>query len=166
EQVLADPAVTEVMVNGPDEVYVERGGWIEPTEIRFESDGALRDAIERILAPLGRRVDELSPMVDARLADGSRVNVVIPPLAVDGPAHATGPDRDRRGARPRGPRSADRAQHGTRRGAVDPARELARRCVTPPRDAGADGRRRASARSDPRAGEARHRARCAPGQIA
>src|SRR5439155_26509586 len=86
EQVLADPAVTEVMVNGPDEVYVERDGWIEPTEIRFESDGALRDAIERILAPLGRRVDELSPMVDARLADGSRVNVVIPPLAVDGPA--------------------------------------------------------------------------------
>jgi pilus assembly protein CpaF len=86
EQVLADPAVGEVMVNGPDEVYVERDGWIEPTEIRFESDGALRDAIERILAPLGRRVDELSPMVDARLADGSRVNVIIPPLAVDGPA--------------------------------------------------------------------------------
>src|SRR5438093_9886839 len=74
------------MVNGPDEVYVERGGWIEPTEVRFSSDQALRDAIERILAPLGRRVDELSPMVDARLADGSRVNVVIPPLSDDGPA--------------------------------------------------------------------------------
>jgi pilus assembly protein CpaF len=85
EQVLADPAVTEVMVNGADEVYVERGGRIEPTEVRFASEGALRDAIERILAPLGRRVDELSPMVDGRLADGSRVNVVIPPLAVDGP---------------------------------------------------------------------------------
>jgi pilus assembly protein CpaF len=86
EQVLADPAVTDVMVNGPDEVYVERGGRIQRTEVRFASERALRDAIERILAPLGRRVDELSPMVDARLADGSRVNVVIPPLSVDGPA--------------------------------------------------------------------------------
>ena len=86
EPLLADPAVTEVMVNGADAVYVERGGRIEPTEVRFASEGALRDAIERILAPLGRRVDELSPMVDARLADGSRVNVVIPPLSVDGPA--------------------------------------------------------------------------------
>jgi pilus assembly protein CpaF len=86
EQLLADPAVTEVMVNGADAVYVERGGRIEPTEVRFASEGALRDAIERILAPLGRRVDELSPMADARLADGSRVNVVIPPLSVDGPA--------------------------------------------------------------------------------
>jgi pilus assembly protein CpaF len=65
---------------------VERDGRIEPTAIRFGSEGGLRDAIERILAPLGRRVDELSPMADARLADGSRVNVVIPPLAVDGPA--------------------------------------------------------------------------------
>ena len=86
EQLLADPAVTEVMVNGADAVYVECRGRIEPTEVRFASEGALRDAIERILAPLGRRVDELSPMVDARLADGSRVNVVIPPLSVDGPA--------------------------------------------------------------------------------
>ena len=86
EQLLADPAVTEVMVNGADAVYVERSGRIEPTEVRFASEGALRDTIERILAPLGRRVDELSPMVDARLADGSRVNVVIPPLSVDGPA--------------------------------------------------------------------------------
>ncbi len=86
EQLLADPVVTEVMVNAADAVYVERGGRIEPTAVRFASEGALRDAIERILAPLGRRVDELSPMVDARLADGSRVNVVIPPLSVDGPA--------------------------------------------------------------------------------
>ena len=85
EQLLADPAVTEVMVNGADAVYVESAGRIEPTQVRFASEGALRDAIERILAPLGRRVDELSPMVDARLADGSRVNVVIPPLSVDGP---------------------------------------------------------------------------------
>ena len=86
EDLLADPEVEEVMVNGPAEVYVERGGRIERTDVSFESERALRDAIERILAPLGRRVDELSPMADARLADGSRVNVVIPPLAVDGPA--------------------------------------------------------------------------------
>ena len=86
EELFEDPEVEEVMVNGHDAVYVERRGRIERTEIRFQSDQALRDAIERILAPVGRRVDELSPMVDARLADGSRVNVVIPPLAVDGPA--------------------------------------------------------------------------------
>jgi pilus assembly protein CpaF len=86
EDMLADPEVEEVMVNGPETVYVERRGRIETSEVRFESEQALRDTIERILAPVGRRVDELSPMVDARLADGSRVNVVIPPLAVDGPA--------------------------------------------------------------------------------
>jgi pilus assembly protein CpaF len=86
EVLLADPAVEEVMVNGPHSVYMERGGLLEATEVRFESEEELRNTIERILAPLGRRVDELSPMVDARLADGSRVNVVIPPLAIDGPA--------------------------------------------------------------------------------
>jgi pilus assembly protein CpaF len=86
EVLLADPEVEEVMVNGPHRVYVERRGVLEPTPVRFEDEEELRNAIERILAPLGRRVDELSPMVDARLADGSRVNVVIPPLAVDGPA--------------------------------------------------------------------------------
>ena len=85
EELLADPAVEEVMVNGHDLVYVERRGRIERTGVRFPSEGALRDAVERILTPLGRRVDELSPMVDARLEDGSRVHVVIPPLAVDGP---------------------------------------------------------------------------------
>jgi pilus assembly protein CpaF len=86
EDLLADPSVEEVMVNGADDVYVERAGRIEPVDVRFPSEEELRNAIERILAPLGRRIDELSPMVDARLADGSRVNVVIPPLAVDGPA--------------------------------------------------------------------------------
>lgn len=86
EVLLADPAVEEVMVNGSGCVYVERRGLLEPTEVAFESEEELRNTIERILAPLGRRVDELSPMVDARLADGSRVNVVIPPLAIDGPA--------------------------------------------------------------------------------
>jgi pilus assembly protein CpaF len=84
EELLADPAVEEVMVNGHELVYVERHGRIEPTAVRFPSEATLRDAIERILTPLGRRVDELSPMVDARLEDGSRVHVVIPPLAVDG----------------------------------------------------------------------------------
>jgi pilus assembly protein CpaF len=100
EDLLADPAVEEVMVNGPGQVYVERGGRIEPTGIVFAGEEELRNAIERILAPLGRRVDELSPMVDARLADGSRVNVVIPPLAIDGPALSI----RRFGARRPGPR--------------------------------------------------------------
>jgi pilus assembly protein CpaF len=86
EDLLVDPSVEEVMVNGPGSVYVERAGRIEPTAVAFADEEELRNAIERILAPLGRRVDELSPMVDARLADGSRVNVVIPPLALDGPA--------------------------------------------------------------------------------
>jgi pilus assembly protein CpaF len=84
EDLLADPAVEEVMVNGPDTVYVERHGRIEAAGVRFGDEEELRNAIERILAPLGRRIDELSPMVDARLGDGSRVNVVIPPLAIDG----------------------------------------------------------------------------------
>jgi pilus assembly protein CpaF len=86
EDLLDDPLVEEVMVNGPRSVYVERGGRIEPTEVTFESEERLREAIERILAPTGRRVDELSPMADARLDDGSRVHVVVPPLAIDGSA--------------------------------------------------------------------------------
>jgi pilus assembly protein CpaF len=86
EDLLDDPTVEEVMVNGPGQVYVERGGQIEAVDAVFADEEELRNAIERILAPLGRRIDELSPMVDARLADGSRVNAVIPPLAIDGPA--------------------------------------------------------------------------------
>lgn len=86
EDLLADPTVEEVMVNGHGSVYVEREGRIEPTAVAFGSDDEVREAIERILAPTGRRVDELSPMADARLSDGSRVNVVVPPLAVDGPS--------------------------------------------------------------------------------
>ncbi len=85
EDLLADPLVEEVMVNGPGRVYVERAGRIEPTSVSFADEDELRNAVERILSPLGRRIDELSPMVDARLADGSRVNVVIPPLSIDGP---------------------------------------------------------------------------------
>ncbi len=85
ESLLRDPAVDEVMVCGTAPVWVERGGRLEATSVRFETDTELRDAIERILAPLGRRVDEAEPLCDARLPDGSRVNVVIPPLALDGP---------------------------------------------------------------------------------
>jgi pilus assembly protein CpaF len=86
EELLDDRHIQEVMVNGFDQVYVERDGRVEPADVAFTDDPHLRNTIERILAPLGRRVDELSPMVDARLPDGSRVNVVIPPLSVDGPA--------------------------------------------------------------------------------
>ena len=85
EPLLADPDVEDVLVNGPGEVYVERNGRVERVDVAFASEAELRDAIERVLAPVGRRVDELSPMADARLRDGSRVNVVIPPLAVDSP---------------------------------------------------------------------------------
>jgi pilus assembly protein CpaF len=85
DPLLADPAVEEVMVNGAGTVYVERAGRVEPSGVAFGSDEELMHAIERILAPLGRRVDEASPLCDARLPDGSRVNVVIPPLSLDGP---------------------------------------------------------------------------------
>ena len=86
EDLIEDPSVEEVIVNGCDRVYVERAGRLEEVDVAFGNEEQLRNTIERILAPLGRRVDELSPMADARLPDGSRVNVVIPPLAVDGPA--------------------------------------------------------------------------------
>jgi len=88
EALLADPDVDEVMVNGAGParpVWVERRGRLAPTTVCFGSEDELRHAIERILAPLGRRVDEAEPLCDARLPDGSRVNVVLPPLAVDGP---------------------------------------------------------------------------------
>jgi len=84
EQFLADGTVTEVMVNGTDYIYVERSGVLERTNVRFISDGHLRRVIERIVSSVGRRIDEASPMVDARLADGSRVNVIVPPLSLDG----------------------------------------------------------------------------------
>jgi pilus assembly protein CpaF len=85
EPLLADPAVDEVMVNGPGSVYVERGGRVERAGVEFAGEAELMHAIERVLAPLGRRVDEAAPLCDARLADGSRVNVVIPPLSLSGP---------------------------------------------------------------------------------
>jgi len=86
EPLMRDPTVTEIMVCRPDRVFVERDGRVEETEVRFADAAHVLHVVDRILAPLGRRVDESSPMVDARLPDGSRVNVVVPPLAVDGPA--------------------------------------------------------------------------------
>ena len=85
EPLLSDPSVDEVMVNGSDAVYVERRGQIQRTGVSFAGEGELMHAIERVLATLGRRVDEASPLCDARLPDGSRVNVVIPPLSLSGP---------------------------------------------------------------------------------
>ena len=85
EPLLRDPAVDEIMVNGPRAVFVERAGHVEPADVTFDSADELGHVIERILAPLGRRVDEASPLADARLPDGSRVNVIIPPLSLDGP---------------------------------------------------------------------------------
>jgi pilus assembly protein CpaF len=85
ERYLDDPTITEVMVNGTDGVYIERAGQLELTDARFFSEQHVLRVIDRIVAPLGRRIDESSPMVDARLPDGSRVNAVIPPLAIDGP---------------------------------------------------------------------------------
>lgn len=84
EDLLKDPDVSEIMVNGPDTVYVERHGVIEATTKRFSGERQLRLVIERIIAPLGRRIDEASPMVDARLPDGSRVNAIIEPVSIDG----------------------------------------------------------------------------------
>ncbi len=84
EDLLHDESISEIMVNGPDHVYVERAGKLEKTNKRFSDAGQLRVVIDRIIAPIGRRVDEAAPMVDARLSDGSRVNAIIEPLALDG----------------------------------------------------------------------------------
>jgi pilus assembly protein CpaF len=82
---LADPDITEVMVNGPQLVYVEKKGKLVKTDVSFRDDNHVQQVIEKIVAPLGRRIDESQPMVDARLPDGSRVNAIIPPLALNGP---------------------------------------------------------------------------------
>jgi len=107
EALLADPEVDEIMVSGTAPAWVERSGRLEATSIAFASDGELRHTIERILAPLGRRVDDAQPLVDARLPDGSRVNVVVPPLALDGPALTI------RRFRRRGFSAQDLVSHGT-----------------------------------------------------
>jgi pilus assembly protein CpaF len=85
EPLLQDPTVNDILVNGPKQVYVERAGMLEESNIMFKDNAHLMNIIDKIVSAVGRRVDESSPMVDARLADGSRVNVVIPPLAIDGP---------------------------------------------------------------------------------
>nr|WP_231848155.1 CpaF family protein [Selenomonas ruminantium] len=86
EPLLKDPTITEIMVNGPKDIFVERDGKLLLSDTRFYDEAHLMNIIERILAPLGRRVDESSPLVDARLSDGSRVNIIIPPLSLVGPA--------------------------------------------------------------------------------
>ncbi len=120
EPLLADPGVDEVMVNGPASVWVERDGRIEPTAAHFAGESDLRHAIERILSPLGRRVDEAEPLCDARLPDGSRVNVVVPPLALDGSVLTI------RRFRPRGFGPADLVENGTW---ALPLRDLLERAV-------------------------------------
>jgi pilus assembly protein CpaF len=85
EPLLKDASVTEVMVNGPNQVYVERAGRLELTDVTFQDDDHVMRVIDRIVSPLGRRIDESSPTVDARLPDGSRVNAIIPPIALNGP---------------------------------------------------------------------------------
>ena len=84
EPLIKDPAVSEIMVNGPGCIYVEKKGKLHPVDIQFPSEKQLRTVIDRIVSPIGRRVDESMPLCDARLADGSRVNIVLPPLALDG----------------------------------------------------------------------------------
>jgi pilus assembly protein CpaF len=86
EPLLEDPEISEIMVNDIENIFIERQGRIERTNIRFRDEAHLRHVIDRIVAPIGRRIDESSPLVDARLPDGSRVNAIIPPLAVGGPA--------------------------------------------------------------------------------
>ncbi len=86
EELLADKSVTEIMVNGAKHIYAEKSGKLQLSKVKFTSNLQLRNVIERIVTPLGRRIDEKNPYVDARLADGSRVNAVIEPLAIDGPA--------------------------------------------------------------------------------
>lgn len=85
ESLLKDHEITEIMINGTKNIYIEKQGKIELTDLKFDSDEQLLVTIERIVAPIGRRIDESSPLVDARLNDGSRVNAIIPPLALDGP---------------------------------------------------------------------------------
>ena len=85
EPLLADPTISDILVNAPQNIYIERRGKLERTDVAFKDDEHLMRVIERIVSSVGRRIDEASPMVDARLADGSRVNAIIPPLALDGP---------------------------------------------------------------------------------
>ncbi|WP_088102674.1 CpaF family protein [Halalkalibacter urbisdiaboli] len=84
ESLLYDETITEILINGPNQVYIEKDGQLQQIELKFRNESHLRHIIDRVVAPLGRRIDESSPMVDARLADGSRVNAVIPPISLSG----------------------------------------------------------------------------------
>ena len=86
EPLLSDRSISDILVNGANQVYIERRGRLELTDVRFNNDAHLLNIIDRIVSAVGRRIDESSPMVDARLKDGSRVNAIIPPLALDGPS--------------------------------------------------------------------------------
>ena len=136
EPLLGDTTISDILVNGPHQVYVERRGKLELTDVRFNDDKHLMNIIDRIVSAVGRRIDESSPMVDARLKDGSRVNAIIPPLAIDGPSMSirrfavellsiAGPDRSSapcqnrrrsvlRGDRQGAPQRARLRRHGLR----------------------------------------------------
>jgi pilus assembly protein CpaF len=86
EPLIEDDTVTDIMVNGPRQVYVERRGKLELTDVRFRDDDHVMNVATKIVTRIGRRIDESQPLVDARLADGSRVNIITPPLAIDGPS--------------------------------------------------------------------------------
>ncbi len=86
DPLLGDPSISDILVNGAKHVYVEKNGKLYRTSVTFKDNQHLRNIIERIVSKVGRRIDEKSPMVDARLSDGSRVNAIIPPLAIDGPS--------------------------------------------------------------------------------
>jgi len=86
EPLLKEPSISDILVNGFDKVYIERGGKLSLTNVRFKDNAHLLHIIEKIVSQVGRRIDEAQPIVDARLLDGSRVNAIIPPLALDGPS--------------------------------------------------------------------------------
>lgn len=86
ETLLGDAKISDILINGPHQVYIEKNGRLDLSDVQFKDDGHLLHIIDKIVSPLGRRCDEVSPMVDARLKDGSRVNAIIPPLAIDGPS--------------------------------------------------------------------------------
>ena len=86
ETLLADPDISDILINGPSHIYIEKSGRLTLSDVKFKDDSHLLHCIDKIVSPLGRRCDEVSPMVDARLKDGSRVNAIIPPLAIDGPS--------------------------------------------------------------------------------
>lgn len=116
EPLLADASITEIMVNGPDSIFVERAGRVEQLPLRFASNEQLMQTIERIVSTVNRRVDESNPMVDARLPTGERVNVIIPPLALTGPTLTI----RRFPARTRSPSSSVSAPSTNRRSCCSP----------------------------------------------